>query len=137
MPTLKRMWDPGGQQVMIGTPGQATRRYGIGAVDDHTGETVVLVRRHKRTGEIAELLEALVGKHTTGTVCVAWDSVSTHQDDEIEAVVRAAAGPACPAVPADLQPMAEPHRDAPVPPPARGDPLRTVRERRCSRGRRV
>ena len=92
MPTLKAMWAPRGQQVMIGTPGQATRRYGIGAVNYHTGETVVLVRRHKRRGEVAELLVALVEKHTTGTVYVAWDNASTHQDEEIEAVVRAAAG---------------------------------------------
>ena len=92
MPTLKAMWGPKGQQVMIPTPAQPKKRYGIGAVDYHTGETVVLIRRRKRRREIAELLEALLEKHPTGTVYVAWDNSNTHEDDEIEAVVRAAAG---------------------------------------------
>ena len=86
------MWSPKGQQVMIPTPGQPTKYYGIGAVNYHTGETVVLFERRKRRKEIAKLLEALVAKHPTGTVYVAWDNVGTHQDDEVEAVVRAAAG---------------------------------------------
>ena len=86
------MWSPKGQQVMIPTPGQPKKHYGIGAVNYHTGETVVLIRKRKRRREIAELLQTLVTKHPTGTIYVAWDNVSTHQDDEIEAVVRAAAG---------------------------------------------
>jgi transposase len=77
---------------MVYTPAQPTRHYGIGAVNYHTGETVVLVRRHKRRREIAELLQALVDKHPTGTVYVAWDNANTHEDDEVEAVVRGAAG---------------------------------------------
>ena len=77
---------------MIPTPGQPTRRYGIGAADYHSGETVVLVRRHKRREQIAELLEALIERHPTGTVYVAWDNATTHSDDEVEAVVRGAAG---------------------------------------------
>lgn len=77
---------------MIPTPGQPKKHYGIGAVNYHTGETVVLIRKRKRRREIAELLQTLVTKHPTGTIYVAWDNVSTHQDDEIEAVVRAAAG---------------------------------------------
>ncbi len=52
MPTLKAMWGPKGRQVMIRTPTQPTRRYGIGAVDYHTGETVVLIRRRKRRPEV-------------------------------------------------------------------------------------
>ena len=87
------MWSPIGQQVTIPTPGQPTRRYGIGAVDYHSGETLVLIRRRKRRKEIAELLEALVEKHPNKTVYVAWDNASTHEDHEVEAVVRAAAGP--------------------------------------------
>jgi transposase len=92
MPTLKAMWSPKGQQVMIRTPTQPTRRYGIGAVEYHTGKTVVLIRPRKRRPEVAELLEALLEKHPTGTVYVAWDNSNTHEDDEVEAVVRAAAG---------------------------------------------
>lgn len=77
---------------MIPTPGQPDRRYGIGAVNYHTGETVVHFQRRKRRKEVAHLLEALLAKHPTGTIYVAWDNASTHEDDEVEAVVRAAAG---------------------------------------------
>ena len=38
--------------------------------------------RRKRRQEIAQLLEALVAKHPTGTIYVAWDNADTHQDDE-------------------------------------------------------
>ena len=86
------MWGPKGQQVMIPTPMQPTRRYGLGAVDWHTGETVVLTRRHKRRREIAEVLEALLAKHRVETVYVAWDNANTHEDAEVEAVLRGAAG---------------------------------------------
>jgi transposase len=92
MPTLRAMWSPKGQQVMINTPKQSKKHYGIGATNYHTGETVVLIRKRKRRREIAELLEALIDKHPTGTIYVAWDNANTHQDDEVEAVVRAAAG---------------------------------------------
>ena len=86
------MWGPKGQQVKIPTPMQPTRRYGLGAVNWHSGETVVLTRTHKRRREVAELLEALLAKHRTGTVYVAWDNASTHENDEVEAVLRGAAG---------------------------------------------
>jgi len=86
------MWSPVGQQVMIPTPGQPTKRYGLGAVNYHTGETVVLFRRRKRRREIAELLQVLLAKHSTGTIYVSWDNADTHQDNEVEAVVRGAAG---------------------------------------------
>ena len=92
LPTLRAIWSRRGRQVMIPTPGQPTKRYGLGAVNYQTGETVVLFRRRKRRREIAELLQALVEKHPTGTLYVAWDNADTHQDDEVEAVVRAAAG---------------------------------------------
>jgi transposase len=52
----------------------------------------VLFRRRKRRREVAELLQALVDKHPTETIYVAWDNADTHADDEVEAVVRAAAG---------------------------------------------
>jgi transposase len=77
---------------MIPTPGQPDKYYGIGAVNYHTGENVVLFQRRKRRQESAQLLEALVEKHPTGTIYVAWDNADTHQDDEVEDVVRAAAG---------------------------------------------
>jgi transposase len=91
-PTLRAMLSPVGQQVMIPTPRQPDKYYGIGAVNYHTGETVVLLRRRKRRQEIAELLQTLVDKHPTGTIYVAWDNADTHEDDEVEEVVRAAAG---------------------------------------------
>jgi putative transposase len=77
---------------MIQTPAQPKKRYGIGAMDYHSGETVVLIRRRKRRREIAKLLEALLEKHPTGRVYVAWDNCNTHQEEEIEAVLRGAAG---------------------------------------------
>jgi putative transposase len=92
LPTLRAMLSLKGQQVMIPTPRQPDKYYGIGAVNYHTGETLVLFRRRKRRQEIAELLQALMDKHPTATVYVAWDNVDTHEDDEVEDVVRAAAG---------------------------------------------
>lgn len=77
---------------MIPTPGQPKVHYGLGAVNYHTGETVVIIRKRKRRLEVAELLQMLVEKHPNGTIYVAWDNASMHQDDEVEAVVRAAAG---------------------------------------------
>jgi putative transposase len=92
LPTLRAMWSPVGQQVMIPTPCQPYKRYGLGAVNYHTGETVVIFRQHKRRKEVAALLQAIVDRHPTETIYVAWDNSSTHEDDEVEAVVRAAAG---------------------------------------------
>jgi transposase len=92
LPTLRKMWSPKGQQVMIPTPGQPKIHYGLGAVDYHTGQTVVIIRKRKRRREVAELLQALLDKHPTGTIYVAWDNAITHQEDEVEAVLRAAAG---------------------------------------------
>jgi transposase len=60
-------------------------------VNYQTGETMVLFRRRKHRQEIAELLQALVDKHPTGTIYLAWDNADTHEDDEVEEVVRAAA----------------------------------------------
>jgi transposase len=91
-PTLHAMWGPKGQQVMIPTPLQPIRRYGLGSVNWHTGETLVLTRPHKRRRAVAELLEALLARHRSETVYVAWDNASTHEEAEIEAVLRGAAG---------------------------------------------
>lgn len=92
LPTLRAMWSPRGQHVRVPTPGQPYKRYGLGAVHDHTGETVVLFRRRTRRREVAELLPALVDTHPTGAIYVAWDHADTHADDEVAAIVRAAAG---------------------------------------------
>jgi putative transposase len=86
------MWTPKGRQVMVPTLAQPTRRYGLGAVEWRTGESIVITRRHKRRNEVAELLETLLEQHPRGTVYVAWDNASTHEDDEVEAVLRGAAG---------------------------------------------
>lgn len=77
---------------MIPTPRQPTKHYGIGSVNYHTGATVVIFRRRKRRLEIAEFLQQLLDKHPNEIIYVAWDNVNTHQDDEVEAIVRAAAG---------------------------------------------
>jgi putative transposase len=92
MPTLRAVWSPLGQQVMIPTPGIPKKHYGLGAVNYQSGETVILFKKRKRRKEVAELLQALLDKHLTGTVFVAWDNSITHQDDEIEAILRGAAG---------------------------------------------
>jgi transposase len=86
------MWSPKGQQGMIPTPAQPKKWYGLGAVNYHTGETIVHIRRRKRRRETAELLRAILDRHPSGIVYVAWDHANTHMDDDVEAVVRAAAG---------------------------------------------
>jgi transposase len=92
LPTLRALWSPIGQQIMIPTPTQQAKYYGLGAVNYPSGETVVLFEKHKRRTEIAKLLQALLDKHPTGTVYVAWDNATTHAHDEVDAVLRAAAG---------------------------------------------
>ena len=77
---------------MIPTPGQPYTRYGLGAVNDPTGETVVLCRRRKRRRDVAEVLQAVVDRQPTGTLSIAWDNADPHRDNEVEASVRAAAG---------------------------------------------
>jgi putative transposase len=77
---------------MIPTPKQPKKHYGIGGVNYHTGETVVIFRRRKRRPQIAEFLQHLLDAHPLETINVAWDNVNTHQDDEVDAVVRSAAG---------------------------------------------
>ncbi len=77
-PTLRAMWIPKGQHVMILTPAQPKKQYGLGAVKYHTGETIVHLRRRKRRIETATLLAALRDRHPSGTVYVAWDNASMH-----------------------------------------------------------
>ena len=92
LPTLRTMWSRKGKQVMVPTPGQPKVHLWFGCGNYHSGETVVIIRWRKRRLEVAELLQALVYKHLTGTIYVAWDKASTHQNDEVEVVVRAVAG---------------------------------------------
>ena len=77
---------------MIPTPGQPKKHYGIGGVNYHTGETVILIRKRKRRPQVAEFLQTLLDKHPDQIIYVAWDNYICHQDDEVEAVVRGAAG---------------------------------------------
>lgn len=78
--------------MVVPTPAQPIRRYGLGAVDWHTGETVVITRKRKRRRGVAESLEALLACHPRGTVHVAWDNAGTRRDDEVGAALRGAAG---------------------------------------------
>ena len=77
---------------MIPISGQTNKRFGIGAVNYHSGETVVIIRKRKRREQIAELLLQLLERHPTQTVYVAWDNANTHSGGEIVAVIRVAAG---------------------------------------------
>lgn len=54
----------------------------------HGGETAVLLRRDRRP-EVAESLEALLQKHLTGTVYVAWSN-HAHEGEEVQAILRTA-----------------------------------------------
>jgi transposase len=62
------------QQAMVSAPMQPIRRYGLGAVNWYTGQTLVITRKHKRRQEVAELLEALHQRHKDGRIYVAWDN---------------------------------------------------------------
>jgi putative transposase len=77
---------------MLSTPGPPPQRYGLGAVNYHPGETVVIFRRHQRRREMVELLPALLERPPPATVSVAWDKANPHEDEDVEAVVRGAAG---------------------------------------------
>lgn len=92
LPTLRALWSPVGQQVMISTPGSPKRCYGLGAINYWTGETVVLFRPRKRRAEVAQLLQALLDKHPTQTLYIAWDNASSHTGAEIDDLVQAAQG---------------------------------------------
>jgi putative transposase len=90
LPTLHKMWSPVGQQIMIRTPWVKRKRFGLGAVNYHTGETVVKIEKRKRRKEIAAFLQMLVDKHPGQVVYVAWDNVNTHFKEEVEQVVEKA-----------------------------------------------
>lgn len=77
---------------MVPTPFQHRTHFGIGGVNYHTGETVVIVRPRKRRLEIAEFLRLLLKKHPHQTIYVAWDNAHTHQGGEVDQVVQDAKG---------------------------------------------
>ena len=81
-----------GRQIEIPTHGKDKRAYGIGAVNYHTGETVMITREHKRRVDVADLLRALLAYHETGTIYLTWDTCSTHSDKEIDAILKEANG---------------------------------------------
>lgn len=81
-----------GQQVEILTHGQDQRAYGIGAVNYHTGETVMITREHKCRVDVAIFLRALLAHHETGTIYLTWDNCNTHFDKEIDAILKEANG---------------------------------------------
>jgi len=109
------MGSQGPEQVMIPTPAQPTKRYGIGAVDYHTGETVLLIRRRKRRRrEIAELLEALCWRSIRrgGSTWPGITQIPTRRRRRSRrSFAEQRVGWLCFTCP-DLQPLAEPHRDA-------------------------
>jgi putative transposase len=77
---------------MIPTPGQPNKHYGIGAVNYHTGQTLVITRKRKTREQIAQLLEQLLLEHAGETIYVAWDNAHTHSGGKVDQVVRAATG---------------------------------------------
>ena len=77
-------------------------------MDWRTGEAVVVARRRKRRREVAELLGALLVRRPRGTAYVAWDDASAHQDEEVEAVLRGAAGRLVPLYPPTYSPWLNP-----------------------------
>jgi transposase len=61
-------------------------------VNYHTGKIVVIIRKRKRRQEVAELQIALLEKHSKEIIYIAWDNANTHEDCEVENVVRGATG---------------------------------------------
>jgi putative transposase len=88
LPTLKAMWSPEGQQVMIPTPYQPKKQYGIGGVNYHMSETVVIFRRCR----LPSFCTLYWTNSRTKPSMPLGDNVNTHQDDKVEALVRATAG---------------------------------------------
>jgi len=69
----------------MGTRGTGRGEYGATVI-------VVIFRPRKRRPQIAEFLQQLLNTHPQETVYVAWDNVNTHQNNEVDAVVRSATG---------------------------------------------
>jgi len=86
------MWTRIGQQVQIPTPRQERRAYGIGAVNYHTGETVMITRHRKRRSEGIDLLRHLLAYHPRGTIFLVLDTSPTHFGQEIDHILKEANG---------------------------------------------
>jgi len=92
LPTLRKMWGRIGQQVEIPTPGTEQRAYGLGAVNYHTGQTVMTTSRHKRKADVAVMLRKLLACHSVGIIYLVLDNSPTHFNDDIDAVLKEAKG---------------------------------------------
>lgn len=91
-PTLRAMWSPKGQQVMIPTPGQPDKYYRDRGGELSHGRKLRAVSPPQASPGGGTVVGSLGREHPTGTIYVAWNNADTHEDDEVEAVVRAAAG---------------------------------------------
>src|SRR5215203_3206361 len=134
MPTLKAMWSPKGQQVMISTPAQPKKRYGIGAVDYHTGETVVLIRRRPSAGGRRPNCWKRFWRSIRRALSIRSLGQLQHPRGRRGRGGPARSGwPLGAALPAHLQPLVESYRDALASLQARGDPLRVVLDHQSAR----
>jgi len=53
---------------------------------------ITVLLREPNDADLLQISRSPPQKHPTGTIYVAWDNASMHEDDEVEAVVRTAAG---------------------------------------------
>ena len=64
---------------MIPTPGRLAKHYAIGAVNYHTGEMIVIFRKHKKRIQMAEFLRIVLAQFSDKQVILVWDTVHTHK----------------------------------------------------------
>ncbi|MEO0683678.1 MAG: transposase [Cyanobacteria bacterium J06649_11] len=68
---------------MIPTPGRLAKHYAIGAVNYHTGEMIVIFRKHKKRIQMAEFLRIVLAQFSDKQVILVWDTVHTHKGGEV------------------------------------------------------
>lgn len=74
---------------MVPTPAHPTRRYGLGAVNGHTRETVVRTRRRQRRQEVAARLTALLARHPRERVyCELFENIQALLRATVECFAR-------------------------------------------------
>jgi hypothetical protein len=78
--------------VTIPTPGQEERASGIGAVNYHTGATVMSIRDHTWQADVAVLRQPFLDRPPPGTIYWAGETSPTHCGGEIEVVLKQAQG---------------------------------------------